>query len=367
MWNKVKRVFSVLLILSFVISATLISSVDYNALSISEALEIYKSDIIKSSRKTGVWASVTAAQFILESGNPVSKLAELDNNYFGIKWSESYADKYPGAYPVTYSTLEDIGGTFDRQNADFTHFPTVKDCITEHSIIWWNGNYGPELDILYNLDSSRDAFLKEVGNGPYATDQGYEYKLMRVISMYNLDELDQLAFPDGRKYCGYNGEAVGVYDYPDDGYNDDELVESATSYEQQGIKKLKIEDYDLIGLPEQSKLIDVNEGIELSELEPVDTGENAIIKGLRESIEKSGKWTFADVLQVFFVSFGSVLIAYSIMLLVFFILSQRTGVDFVRIGSFNLIKHNNLTLFILVEILLTTIGASLLLVYFLTR
>lgn len=51
-----------------------------------EAIEKYKKEIISSSRKTGVWASVTAAQLILESGNPMSTLAMEGNNFFGIKW-----------------------------------------------------------------------------------------------------------------------------------------------------------------------------------------------------------------------------------------------------------------------------------------
>lgn len=367
MWGKkrAKQCLIVLAVLSLLVAV--MPKQDSQAMSISEALELYKTDIIKSSRKTGVWASLTAAQFILEAGNPVSKLAEVDNNYFGIKWGEDYAEKYPGAYPVTYSTLEDIGGTFERIDAPFTHFPTVQDCITEHSIIWWNGYYQPELDILYDLDSSRDAFLLEVGNGPYATDNGYDYKLRRIIAMYNLDELDKVAFPEGRRYCGYNGEAVGVYDYPDDGYNDDELIQSATYYEQQGIKKLKIEDYDLIGLPEQSKLIDVNEGIELSELKSVDTGENPMIKSLREAIEKSGTWTFADFLQMAFISLGSILLAYSIMLLVLFICSKWCNTDLVRMASLHLVTANAPITFILVEVLFMALGSCLLLVYYLVK
>lgn len=149
----------------------------------------------------------------------MSKLATKDNNFFGIKWSKKHATRYPGAYAVSYSTKENYTGTMETVKAKFTHFPSPSDGITEHSIIWWNGYYQPELDILYDLDSSMDEFLREMANGPYATDPSYYSKLRSVIDKYDLEKLDKLAFPEGRKFCGFGDSSVGKYKYPDDGWN----------------------------------------------------------------------------------------------------------------------------------------------------
>lgn len=367
---KKKLLISGLILILILSSVVFVNKRRFNALSISDALEMYKDDIIKSSRKTGVWASVTAAQFILESGNPVSALAENDNNYFGIKWADSFADKYPGAFPVTYSTLEDSGGgNFYRAEAQFTHFPTVQDCITEHSIIWWNGNYQPELDILYNLESSRDEFLWEVGNGPYATDSGYAEALLGVIAYYNLDELDAIAFPEGRKYCGYNGDAVGVYDYPDDSMNDMELESSATTYEDQGVRKLKIEDYDLIGLPEQSQLVDVRTGLELKELKPVKSGDNSMVKGLRETIIQVSEWSIVDSFKLFFITLGGILVGYSVLLLTVFLLEKHKPAGLTNVVVFGLAKGNKLPdmSILLITLLCFSVGMCLCFAFFIMK
>lgn len=89
-----------------------------------EAVEKYKKDIVASARKTGVWASVTAAQLLVESGSgELSELASKDNNLFGIKWSKYHADRYPGAKPVSYQTNEDYGNGTVSITDEFTSSP----------------------------------------------------------------------------------------------------------------------------------------------------------------------------------------------------------------------------------------------------
>lgn len=140
-------------------------------ISLTEAYKVYEKDIIASARKTGVWASVKAGQLCQENGSPLSKLATEHNNFFGMKWSKKHAKLYPGAYPVNMKTREN---TSDIITAEFTHFPTATDCFIQHSIIFWNGMYKPELKLLYDFNSTRDQFIKELCNGPYMTDPKYE-------------------------------------------------------------------------------------------------------------------------------------------------------------------------------------------------
>lgn len=74
-----------------------------------------------------------------------------------------------------------------------------------------------------------DEFLREMANGPYATYKGYYGKLRSVIDSNNLEELDKLAFPEGRKFCGFVESSVGEYKYPSDGYNGGD-VEKCRNY-----------------------------------------------------------------------------------------------------------------------------------------
>lgn len=309
-----KRMISALLVVALCISCFL--NAQYveakKKVTIKEALNTYEKDIIASARKTGVWASVTAAQFCLESGNPISKLASEDNNFFGIKWSKSHAKKYPGAKPVKYTTREYSSKII---KANFTHFPTVQDGITEHAIIWWNGAYKPELKILYNLKTSRDDFLKEMANGPYATDPNYLSLCRSMIKKYNLDRLDKLAYPDGRKYCGYNGKYVGEYNYPDDGYNEGDVKAVASKETQEnGSVNLVVKECDLIGMPEQSQLMEGQSEIELPDSTSLSTRDYYGVQDLKNSININSSQNTIDTLRILVVFLGMFLIFYSVFL-----------------------------------------------------
>lgn len=294
------------------------------AISPLEAIETYKKDIVASSRKTGVWASVTAAQLILESGNPMSKLATVDNNFFGIKWSDKFTTRYPGSYAVTYGTTEDFGNGLVAVKDEFAHFPSPSDGITEHSIIWWNGNYGPELEILYDLNSSMDSFLREMANGPYATDPGYYSKLRSVIDSNNLEELDKLAFPEGRKYCGFNGSFVGEYKYLDDGYNADDLKEISKSEkdESTGITYKIVEEEDLVGMYPSSFFEEDLESIDLPSYDSLTTLEKYRLEELKESYKENIEWKIWDTIRAIVIFIGLVLIVYSILFFACFIFDR---------------------------------------------
>lgn len=289
------------------IAVVLLIGRKYSALTAESALEEHKEDIIKISRKTGVWASVTAAQFILEGGNPVSELATECNNYFGIKWNDKYKERYPGSYSVKYWTKEaDDDGNLVPQPAWFTYFPTVRDGIVEHSVIWWNGYYESELDVLYDLSSSRDKFVNAVGKGAYATDPKYTYKLKKCIADYNLDELDKEAFPDGRKFCGNETKVVGTYDYPNDGYNSQEILDISEIYEQNG--------KEMVIVNSTKPLPESYSGINPDEIESSST-ENSIIKKLRVFLNEKYSIELKDFFKYLFLILGITLVLITLVLL----------------------------------------------------
>lgn len=307
------RFLSVLLCLVFFFGlCTTVSDVntrEVEATSVDEALEMYKKDIIASCRKTGVWASVVAAQFKYESGNPLSNLAEEHNNFFGIRWASSFAEKYPGAYEVHYS------------NGSFTSFPNPEDSITEHSVIWWNGFYPTELALLKDLNSDRDSFLRAVGNGAYCPGNGGSYyaNCKAIIDSNGFDEWDELAFPNGRKFCGNGTDNVGEYSYPDDGYNSSDIENNPdTSKEEQedGSTNLVISEWNIAGMSAlgESKLGADRDKVELVDDGSLSISENYQIKSMREAVSTTiSDRLFANI-RVAVVFTGLCLIFYCVLL-----------------------------------------------------
>lgn len=311
------------------LSATSLLTIrNYEAKAVSpmEAIEQYKVDIISSSRKTGVWASVTAAQLILESGNPMSDLATKDNNFFGIKWAESYKTKYPGSYPVDYGTLEDYGGGEQSVVDAFAHFPTVSDGITEHSVIWWNGCYEPEIKILENLNSTMDQFLREVGNGPYATDKNYYSKLRRVIDDYDLEKLDKIAFPEGRKFCGFGDRNVGEFKYPDDGFNGSASDVGSTVTEGNGLSYVIVKEEDLQGMYPRSFFLDESKGITLPSYDNLSLSEKENLNLIKSNFKEQNTWSVWDFLRVCSVFLGLCILVYGVMFIAGYLFDKSNNI-----------------------------------------
>lgn len=304
-----------------------------------EAVEQYKKDIIASSRKTGVWASVTAAQLILESGNPLSDLATKDNNMFGIKWAKSHEERYPGAYPVTYSTKEHQGGGEITIQAQFTHFPTVSDSITEHSIIWWNGCYEPELKILENLNSTMDEFLREMGNGPYATDVNYYSKLKATINTYNLEELDKLAFPEGRKFCGFGDRTVGEFKYPNDGYNGSASDVGTVETGADGLTYVVVAEEDLVGMYPKSFFLDESKAIELPSYDGLSTEEKVNLNTIKDNISIQNSWSLWDTVRVLTVFSGLCILIYAVMFITGYLFDKSNNIIEISLISIMTFGH----------------------------
>ena len=297
-----------------------------DAMSPLEAIETYKTDIISSARKTGVWASVTAAQLILESGNPMSDLAMKDNNFFGIKWSSKYEERYPGSYPVEYNTLENYGKGNVKVKASFTHFTSPSDGITEHSVIWWNGNYYPELKILYNLDSTMDEFLREMANGPYATDKNYYSKLRKVIDDNNLEDLDKEAFPEGRQFCGFGTSTVGEYKYPDDDYNDTGDVGTTTKDSATGKTYVLVKEEDLVGMYPKSFLTDDAFNPTLPTYDNLSDAEKVNLDTMKDAITLANDWNIYDMFRVFTVFLGLCMLVYAVLLFTAYLFDRVNNV-----------------------------------------
>lgn len=150
-------------------------------------------------KKTGILASVSLAQFILESGYGKTELAQNANNCFGMKkelsgntWGGSVWD---GKSIYTKKTQEQKpDGTEYTVTADFRKYPCVEDSITDHSAYLLGAKNGEKLryEELKNETDYKKA-VQIIKDGGYATDVQYVQKICNIIerwelSKYNADQ-----------------------------------------------------------------------------------------------------------------------------------------------------------------------------------
>ena len=154
----------------------------------------------KSQKKTGIPASVTIAQAILESGWGRSSLTKEANNFFGIKAGRSWKGKvYSGTTWEVFNgkTQKFYGTGFVYVNKEaaiakgvhketlFRYYDSLEDCLTDKSKVLYNGLYN---DALSWRSNSRE-FLKRMAP-VYATDPEYGNKLNSIIDRYKLTQYD---------------------------------------------------------------------------------------------------------------------------------------------------------------------------------
>ncbi len=141
-------------------------------------IDQFKDIAIKEMKRTGIPASITLAQGIVESNSGESNLALNFNNHFGIKCKTDWKGE------TTYQND-------DTKQECFRVYPNANASFIDHSnFIKTRPNYAP----LFQLDPVDDSAwaigLKKAG---YATASDYANKLMKVIDDY---ELSQFNFPE---------------------------------------------------------------------------------------------------------------------------------------------------------------------------
>lgn len=320
-------------ILLFIISCITITSIPtkvhaVDANSPREVIEKYEKFIVASARKTGVWPSVTAGQMILESNNPFRKLEKEGNNFFGMKWSKRHEERYPGAFPVEYSTKENSNTSHQiTTRAKFTHFPKAEDSITEHTIIWWNGMYKEEVKLLEDFNSTVDDFIKEVGNGPYATDAAYYKLLKNIINKNDLERLDKLAFPEGRKFAGFGDRTVGAYTYPNDGYNAEDVTNMGSVEKgSNGNSYVVVKEEDLVGMYPKSFFLDKHNNVDLPSYDSLSTEEKINLKSIKDGIIQNNSWSLWDTLRVFVVFIGLWVLIYAVLFITGYLFDKSNNI-----------------------------------------
>ena len=146
----------------------------------------YKSLAIKEMKRTGIPASITMAQALLESGAGNSTLAKKSNNHFGIKCHSKWKGK-----KVYYDD--------DRRHECFRKYKAVYDSYIDHSNFLTGKSRYANLFTYKTTDYKSWAHgLKKAG---YATDPRYAHRLIKIIEDYKLYQLDsKMSQKDIEKY-----------------------------------------------------------------------------------------------------------------------------------------------------------------------
>lgn len=146
--------------------------------------------------KTGVLASVSMAQFILESGWGKSTLTQRANNAFGMKKNLSGNDwpgsMWDGVKTIPMKTGEQTkDGKHYTITADFRVYDCLQCSIGDHSAYLVGAKNGSKLRYA-GLKGCKD-YKKAatiIKNGGYATDIQYVQQLCKIIEQYGLTAYD---------------------------------------------------------------------------------------------------------------------------------------------------------------------------------
>lgn len=126
---------------------------------------------VEEMSRSGVPASITLAQGILESNSGQSELAVSSNNHFGIKCHSDWEGR---------SVLHKAEGGMEC----FRAYSRAEESFRDHSdFLRYQDRYKP----LFNLDpTDYKSWARGLKQAGYATDPGYPDKLVKIVEDYKL-------------------------------------------------------------------------------------------------------------------------------------------------------------------------------------
>lgn len=141
---------------------------------------------IHTAEATGIPASITIAQAILESDWGRSQLAREARNFFGIKnvpWDEGYME---------FPTVEYVAGRRTLVRAEFEDFTSVEACFAAHArLLSQAARYRQAME----KTGDPFVFTSELARAGYSTDPFYAGKLWSLVRRYDLGQYDAQAQP----------------------------------------------------------------------------------------------------------------------------------------------------------------------------
>lgn len=171
-----------------------LTQADFAGKSLSDKITLMGALARQDMRESGILASITIAQAILESGWMESGLAKY-NALFGIKacklennWRDS---PWTGSAKNFETGEEYTPGTITTITAAFRTYPNVWDSIKDHSSYLINSKKGSSARYP-GIVGMRDprATIQLIKDGGYATSSGYVDYIMRIVDQYDLTRFD---------------------------------------------------------------------------------------------------------------------------------------------------------------------------------
>ncbi len=157
---------------------TQITNVTYSNTKRSEYIKKYNSLAIKEMKRSGIPASITLAQALLESDNGNSTLARKANNHFGVKCHNAWKGKK-------------IYHDDDKRKECFRKYNSVYDSYKDHTNFIKNGY---RYKILFKIKKNNyKAWAKGLQKAGYATNNRYANMLIKIIEdnkLYLFDNKD---------------------------------------------------------------------------------------------------------------------------------------------------------------------------------
>ncbi len=149
---------------------------------------------------SGILASVTAAQSILESGYGKSELALQALNLGGMKAELSgntWASAWDGRTYIKDTAEQRVDGSYYTVTAAFRAYPSVAAYLADHSAYLAGAREGDNLRYagIVGCRDYRRAF-EIIKDGDYATSKDYVNNLCNVVERWNLTRFDGTASPE---------------------------------------------------------------------------------------------------------------------------------------------------------------------------
>ncbi len=138
----------------------------------------------QSAAVTGVPASVTVAQAILESDWGRSTLSQNANNYFGMKVMGTLGND--GLVWMPTSEYDSSGQLYQTTSA-FRAYKSLTDSMLDHDrLLQLASRYSGAMQVTRNPQR----FAAMIAQEGYSTDPGYADKIVALMDKYNLYQLD---------------------------------------------------------------------------------------------------------------------------------------------------------------------------------
>lgn len=155
-----------------------IASINHSNRNVETYTSLYADKAVSEMQRTGIPASITLAQGIIESDYGRSRLATKANNHFGIKCHSSWKGKK-------------IYHDDDRRNECFRSYSSADESFRDHSDFLVVGS---RYDFLFNLrQDDYKAWAKGLKKAGYATNPKYASMLIRTIDENQLYLYDRLS------------------------------------------------------------------------------------------------------------------------------------------------------------------------------